>query len=86
MTEENAKEYLINISYKLGTMGIECLTEKDGEKMREAIHALEQESVLDKIRTEIENHRRKTQYIDPYDLIGDCLDIIDKCIESEEKG
>jgi hypothetical protein len=53
MTGENAKEYLINISYKLGTMGIEYLTEKDGEKMRDAIHALERESVLDKVRAEI---------------------------------
>jgi hypothetical protein len=57
MTGENAKEYLINISYKLGTMGIEYLTEKDGEKMREAIHALEREPVLDKIMEEIEQVR-----------------------------
>lgn len=42
--------------------------------------------VLDKIRAEIEYHRNKTQYIDPYDLVGDCLDIIDKYkAESEEK-
>lgn len=34
--------------------------------------------VLDKIRAEIELHRRKTESIDPYDLVGDCLDIIDK--------
>lgn len=41
---------------------------------------------LDKIRAEIEQHRRKTQGIDPYDLVGDCLDIIDKYkgIEREE--
>lgn len=44
-----------------------------------AIELLEQEPILDKIRAEIENHRRKTMYIDPYDLVGDCLDIIDKC-------
>ena len=40
--------------------------------------------VLDKIREEIELHRRKTESIDPYDLVGDCLDIIDKYkVESE---
>lgn len=41
---------------------------------------------LDKIRAEIEQHRRKTQGIDPYGLVGDCLDIIDKYkgIEREE--
>ena len=43
MTKEEAKKYLIDISYQLGTMGIECLSEKDGIKMREAIKALEQE-------------------------------------------
>lgn len=43
-----------------------------------AIKALEQESAIDKIRAEIERHRRKTQGIDPYDLVGDCLEIIDK--------
>jgi hypothetical protein len=51
-----------------------------------AIEALEQESILDKIRAEIERHRRKTQSIDPYDLVGDCLEIIDKYrAESEVK-
>lgn len=41
--------------------------------------------VLDKIKAEIEKHRRKTQPIDSYDLVGDCLDIIDKYkSESEE--
>ena len=34
--------------------------------------------ILNKIRAEIEYHRRKTQSIDPYDLVGDCLDIINK--------
>ena len=43
--------------------------------------------VLDKIRAEIERHRRKTESIDTYDLVGDCLDIIDKYkTESEDKG
>ena len=40
---------------------------------------------LDKIRDEIERHRRKTQGIDPYDLVGDCLEIVDKYKESEDK-
>ena len=44
MTKEEAKDFLIGISYKLGNMAIEYLTEKDGEKMREAIKVLEQES------------------------------------------
>lgn len=43
MTREESKSFLIDISYKLGNMAIEYLTEKDGEKMREAIKALEQE-------------------------------------------
>jgi hypothetical protein len=88
MTEENAKEYLINISYKLGTMGIEYLTEKDGEKMRDAIHALEQEPILDKIRAEIEqvksimneeiiNHDRK-DLINFVNGLNQSLVIIDK--------
>jgi hypothetical protein len=45
----------------------------------------EKETVLGKMRTEIERHRRKTQGIDPYDLVGDCLEIIDKYnAESED--
>ena len=47
MTKEEAKVFLINISYKLGNMAIEYLTEKDGEKMREAIEVLEQEPKTD---------------------------------------
>ena len=43
MTREEAEEFLIDISYKLGNMSIEYLSEKDGEKMREAIKASEQE-------------------------------------------
>lgn len=45
MTREEAKEFLIFISRTLGNMGIEYLTEKDGEKMREAIKVLEQEPI-----------------------------------------
>lgn len=44
MTREEAREFLIDISYKLGDMSVEYLSEKDGEKMREAIKVLEQES------------------------------------------
>ena len=49
MTREEAEKYLIDISYQIGTMGIEYLTEKDGEKMREAIEALEQEPKTEKV-------------------------------------
>ncbi len=41
MTKEEAKDFLMSISYSLGNMSIEYLTEKDGEKMREAIGVLE---------------------------------------------
>lgn len=51
---------------------------KEVKALDMAIKALEQEPVLDKIRAEIELHRRKTESIDSYDLVGDCLDIIDK--------
>jgi hypothetical protein len=66
MIGRDAKEYLINMSYKLGNMSIEYLTEKDGEKMREAIRILEQEPdpVLDKIRAE-------TEELDGIYVIGD---------------
>lgn len=37
MTKAEADKFLIDISYKLGNIDIEYLTEKDGEKMREAI-------------------------------------------------
>lgn len=49
MTRKEAKEYLINISYQIGTIGIEYLSEKDGIKMREAIETLEQEPCDDSI-------------------------------------
>ena len=50
MTKEEAKKYLMDISYQLGTMSIEHLSEKDGEKMREAINTLEQEPSEDAIK------------------------------------
>ena len=46
---DEAKEYLIDISHTFGNMSIEYLTEKDGEKMREAIKALNQEPCDDAI-------------------------------------
>lgn len=49
------------------------------------IRALEKEPALDKIKAEMELHRRKTASIDPYDLVGDCLDIIDRYSESENQ-
>ena len=47
MTSEEAKSFLIAISYKLGNMAVEYLTEKDGKKMREAIKVLEQQPCED---------------------------------------
>lgn len=37
---ENAVKYLRDISWEIGTTGIEHLSEKDGQKMREHIEAL----------------------------------------------
>lgn len=38
---ENAIRYLKEISWKIGTVSAECLSEKDGEKMRERVAILE---------------------------------------------
>lgn len=38
---ENAIQYLKDISWKIGTVSAECLSEKDGQKMRECIAVLE---------------------------------------------
>ena len=43
MTREEAKDFLTDISYDLGTMRMEYLSVNDGEKVREAIETLEQE-------------------------------------------
>ena len=43
MTKEEAIEFLTEISYALGNMSVEYLSEKDGEKMRDAIKILEQQ-------------------------------------------
>jgi hypothetical protein len=42
MERQEAREFLIKISYALGNMSVEYLTEEDGEKMREAIRVLSQ--------------------------------------------
>lgn len=38
---ENAIKHLKEISWKIGTVSAECLSEKDGQKMREYINVLE---------------------------------------------
>lgn len=38
---ETATQYLKEISWKIGTVSAECLSEKDGQKMRECIVVLE---------------------------------------------
>lgn len=38
---EMATQYLKEISWKIGTVSAECLSEKDGQKMRECIAVLE---------------------------------------------
>lgn len=38
---ETATQYLKEMSWKIGTVSAECLSEKDGKKMREYINVLE---------------------------------------------
>lgn len=38
---ENAIQYLKDISWEIGTTGVEYLSERDGQKMRECINVLE---------------------------------------------
>lgn len=38
---ETATQYLKEMSWKIGTVSAECLSEKDGQKMRECIAVLE---------------------------------------------
>lgn len=40
MTNIEAKEYLLNVSYMIGTTAVEYMTQKDGDKIREAIKVL----------------------------------------------
>ena len=73
MTKEEAKKILYAIAEDLGTTGFEYYTCKDGNRMREAIKALDQEPVLDKIRAEIIELRSKQNV-----GVLECLDILDK--------
>lgn len=65
MTKEEAKTFLTKISYDIGTVGMDYLTLKDGQKMRDAIAALDQECVINKIRAEIEQR--------PYGIANDSV-------------
>lgn len=38
---ETATQYLKEMSWKIGTVSAECLSEKDGQKMRECVEVLE---------------------------------------------
>ena len=84
MEREEAKAFLIDISYDLGTVGMEYLSVKDGEKMRDAIETLEQEPILNKIRAEIEQLPTSTCTekcrirIDADDFKENVLEIFDK--------
>ena len=40
MTSEEARDYLLNVSYMIGTTAVEYMTLKDGDKIREAIKVL----------------------------------------------
>ena len=42
MTREEAREFLLSIANQLGCIGVENLTDRDGERMRDAIQALEE--------------------------------------------
>lgn len=44
------------------------------------------DDALDEIKSEIAKHRRKTESIDPYDLVGDCLDIINEYKEKNKEN
>ena len=75
MTREEAEYFLRGISYKLGNIAVEYLSEKDGEKMREAIKALEQETTT-KIE---ESNFSQEQYIADIQSAYDCgKSVIDK--------
>lgn len=55
---------------------------ENGEVCRAGIEkliaAIQDGISLDTITNEIKEHRNKVATLDKYDLIGDCLDIIDK--------
>jgi 5-methylthioribose kinase len=62
MTKGEAKTFLCSIAGDLGFTDIENYTCKDGEKTREAIKALEQDDILDKIRAEIEQKIEQEEF------------------------
>lgn len=84
MTKEEAIT-ILDCTRPYGSRGCGATDEEIEEALDMAIKALEQEPILDKIRAEIERHRRKTQGIDPYDLVGDCLDILDEYRAESER-
>ena len=65
MTKEEAVEFLIGISYDLGTIGVESLSVKDGKKMRDAIKTLELEP-----RENCINRAELLKAIDTWDKFG----------------
>ena len=77
LEQQNAIDYGISAIKTLADMGI---IKSEWEQDHDVLKAYSDgaNDALDKVRAEIEQHRRKTQSIDPYDLVGDCLDIIDK--------
>lgn len=76
MTREDAIK-ILNTVLLFGKC--DCPKEEIEECLKMAIKALEQETVLDKIRAEIIELRSKQNV-----GVMECLDIIDKYIESEE--
>lgn len=44
MTKEDAKDFLFDMSYLIGTTAVEHWTEKDAEKMRHAVLTIENKS------------------------------------------
>lgn len=77
MTRDEATEYLIDISYKFGNISVEYLTEKDGEKMREAINVLtnEQQTCEDAISRKDTLAKFKKIYFDNKTVIR-CAELV----------
>ncbi len=93
MIFEIGKQYIVSVTENRIVSIEEFSKERYFDKEHDSIDFLTDEekeviinNVLDEIKAEIEAHRRKTKYIDPYDLVGDCLDIIDKYKIKNEKG
>ena len=91
MTEEEAKKQIIDMANALQLIP----NTPKGKAVSMALKALERESVLDKIRDEIEGYRSTIDNAISEDELkiegmkeayADCLKIIDKYKESEGKG